>query len=194
MMRLLRTLPPSRLHRCRQVPGSPRPPSASTSTRAEVTLGDTVTVTFTLQNSGGADIELPPVKGLNVVGTQNSTNITIDNNPTPIPRPRPSWWRRSKRVTTRSPPSISNSPAARCFTPKPMKFHASQSANTPSANVPQIVANPAPGSAPIVNPPFNPNGPVTMPPGGILRNPTLRQTGPPPPTRPMAASSVPHGG
>jgi hypothetical protein len=133
---------------------------------SEVSLGDTVDITFTLQNGSGAEIQLPRVNGMTIVGTRTAQNITISNGA----------YSNSTAETFIVAPVITGDYTIPAFDIKlgdgqvlhtqPMKFHASQPGNTPSATSPQIAPSTVPMPTPIANPPFNPNGPVTMPPGG----------------------------
>jgi hypothetical protein len=133
---------------------------------SEVSLGDTVDITFTLQNGSGGDIQLPRVNGMTVVGTRMAQNITINNG----------TYSNSTAETFIVAPVLTGDYTIPAFDIKlgdgqvlhtqPIKFHASRPGNTPSATTPQVAPSTVPIPTPITNPPFNPNGPVTMPPGG----------------------------
>jgi hypothetical protein len=133
---------------------------------AEVNVGDQVIVTITVQNGSMDNLRLPPVDGLQVAGTRSATNITFSNGS----------LSRSTSFNFALVPSRAGDftlPAFEIHTQegdvlhvKPMKLHVLGTGATPSTNtVPApVVPSSAPTSIPATNLPFNPNGPVVMPP------------------------------
>ena len=144
-------------------------PAAATLTQQidppEVNVGDQVVITLTVQNGSMDNLQLPPVDGLQVVGTRSATNITVVNGTL------------SKAtsfnfaVIARHPGDLTI-PAFELRTQegdllhaRPMKLHVLGN-GSPSTNIAPESAAPSPASppAPTTNAPVNPNGPVVMPP------------------------------
>ncbi len=134
----------------------------------EVNVGDQVVVTLTVQGGTVGDVRLPPVDGLQVVGTRSATNITFSNG----------TLSRSLSLNFALVPSRAGDIVIPAFDVrtqegellhvKTMKVHVL--ANTPSgtnAVTTPDTPSPAPDQAPAANRVFNPNGPVVMPPANV---------------------------
>ena len=129
---------------------------------AEVNVGDPVIVTLTVQGGSIGAIHLPPVDGLEVSGTSIQIMSGYNDNGTSFN----SVSLNISLLPTR--PGDFTIPAFDLHTQegdvlhvKAMKLHVLGSGASPSTN-----NAPAPSSIPSANLPFNPNGPVVMPPNG----------------------------
>jgi len=134
----------------------------------EVNVGDPVIVTLTVQGGSIGGIQLPPVDGLEVSGTSfqiKSEEDTSGNFSTSV-------LLNISLLTTR--PGNFTIPAFDLHTQegdvlhvKAMKLHVLGSGSAPPANAAApALPSPAPSSTPSANLPFNPQGPVVMPPNG----------------------------
>ena len=120
----------------------------------EVNVGDQVNVTFTIQNGGASNIQLPPVDGLQVVGNSSATNITFTNGAFSSAVSQTFILIPSRPGNFTIPAFDIHTQDGQTLHAKAMKLHVLSGGNT-SPNGPAV---PNPNSA------FNPNGPVVMPP------------------------------
>jgi len=132
---------------------------------AEAHVGDQVIVTISVQNGSIDNLQMPQVDGLQIAGTRSATNITFSNG---------SLSRATAFTFALVParPGDFTIPAFDIHTHegdvlhvKAMTLHVlgDVPASTNSAPAPSA-PSPAASSAPSTNLPFNPNGPVVMPP------------------------------
>jgi hypothetical protein len=143
----------------------------------EINLGDQAIVTITVQNGSVDDLHLPQVDGLEVVGTQSSTNITFSNGS----------LSRAMSLNFAVAPSRAGAftiPAFDLHTQegdvlhvKAMKLHVlNNEASPPASNAP-TPAVPSSAPSPSANSPVNPNGPVVMPPANTATAPPTPDNG-----------------
>jgi len=154
----------------------------------EVNVGDQVVVTLTVQGGTVGDVRLPPVDGLQVVGTRSATNITFSNG----------TLSRSLSLNFALVPSRAGDIVIPAFDfrtqegellhVKAMKVHvlATTPPDTNTVATPDT-PSPAPDQAPSANRVVNPNGPVVMPPANVAPPPPA----PNPATSPDTADSGP---
>ena len=132
----------------------------------EVNVGDQVTVTITVQDGTMNDLQLPTVDGLQILpGITSSTKLTfssgnISSSITESVRLTPTHT--GDFIIPAFDVQLRNGGALRT---KPMKLHVTDIGTAPSANSTPTPtsSSPAPVSSP-ASTPFNPNGPVVMPP------------------------------
>ena len=146
----------------------------------EVSVGDQVTVTITVQNGTLGDLHLPQVDGLQLQpGISSTTNMIFANGSSS------SSESESIRLAPTRPGDFTipafdiplrNGGTLRT---KPMKLHVTDNGTTPAANNAPTpsVPTPAPSSVPATAPPFNPNGPVVMPPANSAAAPVTPDNG-----------------
>jgi len=141
---------------------------------AEINVGEQTIVTLNITNGSVNDIQLPAVDGLQVVGSQSSTNIIFSNG----------TLSRSMTLAfavTASRPGTFTIPAFDIHTEegevlhvKAMKLLVDGNGTAPATNNAAVATTPAPMPNAAANPAFNPNGPVVQPPASAA----------PPPPRP----------
>jgi hypothetical protein len=153
-------------------------PAAATLTQQidpkEVNVGDPVMITLTVQGGSIGNIQLPPVDGLEVESTNFQIKSEDDNGSFST-----SVSLNISLIPTR--PGDFTIPAFDIHTPegdvlhvKAMKLHVLGNGNAPSTNAPVpafTVPNPSP--VPSANLPFNPSGPVVMPPTNAVTAPAV---------------------
>jgi hypothetical protein len=156
----------------------------------EATVGDRVTVTLTVQNGSvkkkdtstifgmlmpSVDITLPPVDGLQAVGS--STQIMSINGTSNTTATFTLIPTRSGDFTI--PAFDIHTQEGDVLHVKAMKLHVLDSGASPSTNnaPTPAVPSPAPSSTPSTNLPFNPNGPVVMPPTNAATAPATPDNG-----------------
>jgi len=122
----------------------------------EVTVGDEVTVTLTIQGGGASNIELPPVDGLQVVGNNSSTNVTFTNGAFSSSISQSFILVPSRAGNFTIPAFDIHTQDGQVLHVQPMKLHVLSGGNNVSSN-----PSPARNS---VNPAANSNGPVVIPP------------------------------
>lgn len=137
----------------------------------EANVGDEVTITFTLKNGSG-EIHLPQVDGLQVLGTSIANSFTY-NNGTSSSSVTESFQVMPTRAGDLTIPAFEIHLAdGGTLHTQPMKLHVLSEANAPPPNAPTLTpptANPA--TTLPSPPPFNPSGPVVMPPGNNALTP-----------------------
>jgi len=135
-------------------------------------VGDEVTVTFTVQNGNMGNVQLPQVDGLQLQPGITSTTNMMFNNGTLSSSVSESFRLAPTRAGDFTIPAfdipLQDGGTLRT---KPMKLHVVGNGNAPANNVPNGIAvpavpSPAPSPVPSINLPFNPRGPVVMPPNG----------------------------
>ena len=136
----------------------------------QVNVGEQVVVTLTVQGGTVGEVNLPPVDGLKVAGTQSATNITFSNG----------TFSRSLSLNYSLIPSRVGDLVIPAFDirtqegemlhVKAITIHVIGAAPPPSTNSATSVSAPAQG----INPAFNAGGPVVMPP----TSPPLQSTPP----------------
>ena len=144
----------------------------------EVSVGDQINVTITVQNGTIDKIQLPPVDGLQVMGTFVSNGITIVNSSMSSTSTQTFIVAATHAGDFTIPAFKIHTKDGQSLDVKAMKLHVLADGSSPSAN-----ASPAP-ALPTFNPPngpsfvppppaapFNPNGPVVMPPPGTAPTP-----------------------
>ena len=126
----------------------------------EANVGDEVVVTFTVQNGSGVSIHLPPIDGLQSLGTSSATNISFNNGSFS------SAYSEAFHLTPTRPGDYTI-PAfdihlqdGGVLHSLEMKLHVLGGTTAPAANPSANPPTNVPGT-----PAFNPNGPVVMPPG-----------------------------
>ncbi len=148
-------------------------PAAATLTQqidpAEVNVGDPAIVTLTVLGGSIGRVQLPPVDGLEVGGTSFQIKSIVDNGTFST-----TVSLNISLIPTR--PGDFIIPAFDIHTQegdvlhvKAMKLHVLGNGNAPANTVPNgaaapAVPSPAPSPIPFANLPFNPSGPVVMPP------------------------------
>jgi hypothetical protein len=128
----------------------------------EVSVGDEVVVTFTVQNGSVSKLDLPTVEGLQVLpGSSTSTNISFTNG-TLSSSVSESFRLSPSRAGDFTIPAfdIALQDGSSLHT-KPMSLHVLESGTAPAA---PATATPSPAANATANPPVNANGPVIMPP------------------------------
>ncbi len=134
---------------------------------SEVNVGDQIIITLTVQNGSMDNLQLPPVDGLQVVGTRSATNITVANGAL-------SKGTSFNFAVVALHAGDLTIPAFELRTQegdvlhtKPMKLHVMGGASASTNSAPESdVPSPSSGASPTpaTNAAVNPNGPVVMPP------------------------------
>jgi len=135
----------------------------------EVNLGDQVTVTFTIQNGGSVNVQLPQVDGLQVIGNSNSTNITFNNGSFSSAITQAFALLPARAGDFTIPAFDIHTQDGQTLHAHAMKIHVVGNGSTSSSSTP------APAPAP--NPATIPGGPVIIPPGNPPNNPPPDNSG-----------------
>lgn len=131
----------------------------------EASVGDQVTISYTLQNGNNVNFNLPPVDGLQVAGAGTQSQIAINNMTVTSSFVKTFIVVPTKPGNLTIPAFDITMPDGQVLHTQAMKLHVvtAGTAPAPSSQFNQGAANPQIPRP--YNPPFNPNGPVVMPPG-----------------------------
>ena len=143
----------------------------------EANIGDQVVITLTLQGGTVGNLQLPPVDGLQIVGTQSATNIVISNGGLSRNLSMKFAVVPSRVGDIVIPAFDVQTQEGEVLHVKAMKIHVLGDA-PPAPPTTNAIATPASPTAPAVstnsaNPAPNPNGPVVTPPQGTAPNPAI---------------------
>jgi hypothetical protein len=128
----------------------------------EASVGDDVVISYTVQNGSGANIHLPPVDGLQSGGVSSATNISFNNGAFSSSFTEAFHVSPTHAGDFTIPAFDIHLQDGSVLRTQPMKLHVLSSASS-SSSPSGTAANPTP-PANVLPIPFNPNGPVVMPP------------------------------
>jgi hypothetical protein len=126
----------------------------------EVVIGDQAIITITVQNGSVDDVNLPPVDGLQIVGTRTASSYTLSNGSLSRSMSFIFAIEASHSGNFTIPAFDVRSGESELLHVKSIKLHVLDSGLTAS---PSITAPAIPVPAPASAAPFNPNGPVILP-------------------------------
>ncbi len=127
----------------------------------EANVGDDISITFTIQNGSGASIHLPPVDGLQTLGTTTSSNFVFQNGSLTSSASETFHVAATHPGDFAIPAFDIHLQDGTALHTQAMKLHIL--GTTPAApSNPQTPTDPAANNSSV--PTFNPNGPVVMPP------------------------------